>query len=228
MEIKPLAWSHSRVDDFKKCPRMLYHKAVLKDCPFESSPAAEEGKRVHKILEDRISKGTPLQGKDVQYEGLAAAVLRTPGQALTEVQLTLTQALTATGWFAKDAWCRVQVDVMKVNGDRGWAGDWKTGKVSFDEHQLKLTAAAMMTLYQELNNVTTTYIWLRDNIVEGRTYTRSMLASLWDELLVKPMQMQECNTTNIWPATPSKQACRFCPVNKLGKCAVAACAPYTG
>ena len=186
-----------------------------------------EGKAVHKALELRIADGTPLPPQYHKYEPLALGILRTPGRALTESQMTLTQSLTPTGWFAKDAWCRVMVDVMKINGANAWAGDWKTGKVKLDEHQLELTAAVIMTQYTEVQTVATSFIWLRDSILDSRTYHRDGLAKLWDRLLVVPAQIQESAATNNWPANPSKRHCGYCPVNGLGKCAKAA-APFRG
>lgn len=226
MEVKPIAWSHSRIKDLKQCPKLCQHKNVIKDIPFETSAAMEQGKLVHKMFEDRVSVAKPFPHGYEKYESVALPIIRAPGQTFTELQMTLTQAMTPTGWFAKDAWCRVQVDVMKINGTFGWAGDYKTGKVDFDESQLELTAAVMMTLYQELEQVTTTFIWLRDGITNGNTYTRAQLPVLWSKLLVEPTRMQEYNTTNQWPARPSYK-CAYCPVNKLGKCQQAG-APYKG
>lgn len=186
----------------------------------------DQGKVVHKMFEDRVALNKPFAHGYEKYEPIAAAIIKAPGQNYTEYQMTLTQAMTPTGWFAKDAWCRVQVDIMKKNGKFGWAGDWKTGKVDFDEHQLDLTAAVAMTIDQELEQFSTSFIWLRDGIINGQKYTRDQLPVLWSKLLVEPTRMQEYNTMNNWPARPSYK-CAYCPVNKLGKCSSAGTA-YKG
>lgn len=226
MEVKPIAWSHSRVADYKACQKMFYHKNVLKDIPFVKTVQMEQGELVHKMFELRIGSSTPFPHGYSSYEAIALPIIKAPGQAYTEFEMTLTEALTPTGWFSKDAWCRVKIDVMKINGNRGFAGDWKTGKIKFDEHQLKLTAAVMMTQFTELEQVATAFIWLRDGVVDKKTYTRDQLAVLWEELLVVPRQMQESNATGNWPARPSHE-CKWCPVNKLGKCSAAG-HPYKG
>lgn len=216
MEVKPIAWSHSRISDLKMCPK-LFKAKLDKDVPFEETPEMAEGKRVHKALELRVANGTPLPPQYSKYEKIAASIVNAPGQALTESQMTLTQNLTTTGWFAKDAWVRVQVDVMKINGASAWAGDYKTGKVKLDEHQLDLTAAVMMTQWSEIQTVTASFIWLRDGLLDTRAYTRAQLPTLWNALLVEPARLQEYNLANHWPAKPGYY-CSWCPVNGMGKC----------
>jgi hypothetical protein len=216
-----MAWSHSRINDFKSCPKMLYHKALLKDVPFVETPQMREGNRIHKAFEYRVRDAVPFTGNDVKYERIAQAIIGAAGNVLCENKITLDPGLAPTGWFAKDAYCRVIVDVMKINGEVGFMGDYKTGKIKFDEHQLKLFAAAGFQAFPGVNKWTTAYIWTEHNLIDPAVYTRDQLPQMWAELLVEPTKMQEAFVMNHWPAKPGRQ-CRWCDVNKLGKCEFAA------
>jgi hypothetical protein len=216
-EAKIFAWSHSRVNDYKKCPLMLYHKAILKDVPFVQSEQMKWGDRVHKALEYRVRDKVPLVGEFAQYEPIAAAIDRAPGQVLCENKITLNPALRPTGYFADDAYVRVIVDVMKINASVGFMGDYKTGKISFDESQLKLFAAVGFEAFPQVEKWTTAYIWTQSQVIDPAVYTRDQLPKMWEELLQVPSEMQKSFVFNHWPAKPGR-ACKRCDVNRLGKC----------
>lgn len=211
-----LAWSHSRIDAFKKCPKMLKHQ-IDKDVPFEQSEQMKWGDRVHKALEYRVRDKVPLSGEFAQYESIALAIDRAPGNVFCENKITLDVGLQPTGWFAKDAYVRIIVDVMKINGNVGFMGDYKTGKMKFDEAQLKLFAAGGFQAYPHVDKWTTAYIWTQDKIIDPAVYTRDQLPKLWEELLVQPKRLQEAHVMNHWPAKPGWQ-CGWCGANKYGKC----------
>lgn len=227
MEVKPISWSHSRVNDYNMCPRMFYwkHAAPKEDrIPFVKTAAMIEGERVHKVLELRVSQGTPFTGADVRYEPLAQSIIKCAGLTYTEIDLVLDRQLAVCGKWDRTAWVRAIIDVLKINDKSAFAGDWKTGTIQTDTTQLKLTAAMIFNAYPQVEKVTTAYIWLKDQIVDPETYTRDELPKIWNDLLKVPMQMQESNTTGDWPAKPSYK-CGWCDVNKLGKCNMAS-KPY--
>jgi hypothetical protein len=99
--------------------------------------------------------------------------------------------------------------------------------VWLDEDQLKLFAAVGFIQFPEVDTFDTSYIWLKHGITSDSTYHRRELPDLWAELLPDVERMQASYKANHWPATPSKRACKFCAVNKAGKCAVAA-VPFGG
>lgn len=212
-----LAWSHSRIDTFKKCPKMLWHQAIAKDVPFEQSEQMKWGDRVHKALEYRVRDKVPLSAEMAQYEPIAVSIERAPGNTLCENKITLNVALQPTGWFSPDAYVRVIVDVMKLNGSVGFMGDYKTGKIKFDEAQLKLFAAAGFQAYPHINQWTTAYIWTQDKVIDPAVYKREQLPQLWEELLQEPKRLQEAYVMDHWPPKPGWH-CGWCGANKFGKC----------
>lgn len=221
-----LAWSHSRIQAFKNCPKAFYEANIAKSVKFEQSAQMLWGDRVHRALEYRVRDKVPLAAEFAQYESIAASIERAPGNTLCENKLTLNVALQPTGWFASDAYVRVIVDVMKLNGTVGFMGDYKTGKIKFDESQLKLFAAAGFQAYPQIEQWTTAYIWTQDKVIDPAVYKREQLPQLWEELLQEPARLQKAHVMNHWPAKPGP-LCGWCGVNKMGKCESAA-ARYKG
>lgn len=125
-DTKPLlAWSHSRIETFKKCRKQFWHFNIKKDVPFEQSEQMKYGERCHKALELRLATNEPLPPEFRKHEGIAAAIAAMPGQTFAEIKLTLNEKLTPTGYFAKDAYVRAVVDVMKLAPPFCFVGDWK-------------------------------------------------------------------------------------------------------
>jgi hypothetical protein len=220
VEHKHIAWSHSRISDFGKCARMFWFKYVdpRKLVPFKQTPAMKEGVTQHKVLEQRVRDGTPLPEKYAHYEPIAQAIINQPGDNYCEEQITFDSNFAPCGWFDKSAYIRVIIDVMKLHGEHAFAGDSKSGNPWKDEDQLKLTAAAIMQKYPEVNKVTTAYIWLKTGTIDADEYTRDMLPQMWEELMEKPRALHECTVMDRWPANPSQRNCRYCPVNEKGLC----------
>jgi hypothetical protein len=178
------------------------------------------GNEVDEALTARVGKGTPLPAKYAPYEGMCQSVLAAPGQKFTQLKVTLNQAFQSVGWFDKDAWVRSAYDVMIVNKDYAFIGDWKNGQVRLDKEQLRLFAATAFHLFPEVDTIDTSYIWLQAGVTTDETYRRRELADLWQTFIPDVERMQISHRTGHWPATPKYGAktCAYCPANKAGKC----------
>jgi hypothetical protein len=216
-----IAWSPSRVNTYQKCPKMFFEEAVLGTVPFVQSEQQLYGDRVHKMLDKRIKGEAELPVEEKHLEPLVQSIINAPGQTFAEQKMTINTSLKPTGWFSDDAYCRLVIDVMKINGTVGFMGDWKTGKPNFDQYQLKLNAALGFVFYPSLERITTAYIWLRTKTLDPAKYTRADLPRMWQELLQVPTQIQESSRNNHWPVKPGKH-CGWCGVNKQGRCPSAA------
>ena len=216
-----VAWSHSRVKDFVKCAYMFYMKSLApkgERVKFVQSDAMKQGELQHAMLENYVSKGTPIpEAYRAKLQPIGDAMKAAEGQTFTELELTLNESLVPCGWFAEEAFVRVIIDVMKINGPACFVGDYKTGTPDFDEEQLKLFAAVIFQTFPEVMTVTTAYIWLKTGTLDSAVYTRDMVSSLWSALLVEPQRMQEANVMNLWPKRAGRW-CKYCDVNREGKC----------
>jgi hypothetical protein len=216
--IKPLSWSFSRIDAHKTCPKKFWHISIRKDVPFEQTAAMKQGEIQHKMLEDYVSKGTPMP---TGYEFLATvgdSFRNARGTKFTEFQMALTEDRRPCGYKDWDnAWVRGIIDVMVMDGPSAFVADYKTGNPTFDEMQLKLFAVMLFAHFPEIHTVTTAYIWLKTKTIDKCTYTRSQEAELWAAILPDVDALQESNRLDYWPAKPNK-FCAWCPVNRKGMC----------
>lgn len=219
MSTYPIAWSHSRVKTYLDCPRMFYEQNIAKSVTYEQGAPQIEGERVHKALEKRLIHKVTLGPKEAYLEPMMQVIERMPGQTFGERDYCLNSDLRPTGYFAKDAFCRVTVDVTNIDVPRkwGWLGDYKNGKVTVDDDQLMLYAAVGFIFFPEIDTFKTDYIFLQHKLPMGKTYTRAQLPDMWRQLLQVPVAMQRAAETNQWPTRPSRK-CGYCSVNKAGKC----------
>lgn len=221
-------WSYSRYTAFLKCAKQFWHVTVKKDVPFETSEYMDEGTKVHALLEKRVSEGKELPPEYRYLEPMCRMIISAPGQAYTEVQLALNADLRPCGYKDwQNAWVRVKIDVLKLNNGTAWVGDYKTGIPKMDELQLKLYALFIFTVFPEVMRVTTTYLWTKTGKVDpddSRVYVRAQVPKLWEEMLAEADHLQAAAHRNEWPPKPGNH-CRWCLVNKFGKCASAA-KPY--
>ena len=218
-----IAGSFSRIDSFRKCPKRFYEQNIKKSIPWKQTSQQIAGERVHKILELAVKDGTPPPVGYEKFAPLAQTIRNAPGQTFTEMRMTVDRDGAPCGYSDWDrAYIRVVVDVMKVKGDTAWAGDYKTGKRTFDELQLKLTAGVTMIHLPDVNTVATSYIFTEETSIDKPTiYHRSDLANILAEPIDWMNRIQEANRTNTWPANPRKNGppfCAWCPVNKAGLC----------
>jgi len=228
--IKPLSYSHSRLETFEKCPKQFWHMNVIKDVPYIESDQMRQGKVVHKMFEDRVSKGAPFPTDyAAKFEPIAQAIIRRPGKKFTEMQLAYSWDRKPCGYREWDkVACRIIVDVAIIDGRTAWLGDYKTGKRSFDEAQLKLSSLGGFLHWPDVDTIATAYIWTQHIgtklALDARTYTRDDIPAIWAEVEPKVDRLQEANRTGNWPARANK-FCAWCAVNAKGKCAEAGAPP---
>lgn len=230
-----LSWSYSRLQKYLLCPWNAWCTSIAPKwdpnrVPYEASPAQAAGTEVDEALTARGQSGTPLPPKYQHLEPVAAVLAAAPGVNLYQLDIALDRAFKPCG--SKDwdrCWLRVKIDYANIRGTRALFVDHKNGKVSIDEKQLKLYAAAGFMWDTNLEIIDTTYNWLQypEFPSTPRTYRRSEASALWQEFLPDVERMNVSFQTNHWPATPEKtvggaSVCKWCDVNRLGKCPVAA------
>jgi hypothetical protein len=209
---KPVAWSYSALNSFLTCPRKHYETKVVKNYPDEMGEAGLWGDYVHRMLDARIGNKTPLPEKVAQYETLAARFDKMRGEVFSERKITLNKDMEEVAWFAKDAWLRVIIDVSVLNGNKGAAFDWKTGKRKMDIDQLKLFAAVMFTVHPHLEQVQTGYVWLQERKIDKELFYRRDLPELWRHFAPKVTKLVKAHATGSWPEKPSGLCKAWCPV----------------
>jgi len=160
MPTKPLpvinAWSFSRLGDYRMCPFKAKLKCVDKLKEPESEAMAE-GTRIHKLAEDYVLGNITRLPKELQLFKAEFAALKKQKGVECEAEWTFTANFDrVTGWFSKDAWCRIKVDAhyLDAKTNRVRVIDYKTGKIKdTDLEQLELYALAALLLYPDCEGV---------------------------------------------------------------------------
>jgi len=202
------AWSYSRWACYTKCPFMAKCKFIdrLKE---PTNEAMSRGSAIHKKAENWVNgmfNNMPEELNNYRRE-FRALLKESP---VCEEQWAFTKDWHPTGWFDKDCWVRVMVDVHAGNSESSIRIiDHKTGKPN-DSHreQLSLYALAAFSMFPDVTEATTE-LWYLDHPADKRlvhTFSRDEvdeLKKMW-EGRVKPM----LNDTTFKPKP--NFGCRWC------------------
>lgn len=219
--------SYSRLSTFESCPSKFEHLYVNKTVKDVGSVHTEHGNRVHEALEaygKAKDQGVEV-AKDMLSDGTAFAEIKTflplvdlllgfPGTKYFEHQMAITAAKQPCDWFAPDVWLRGIADILIVNDDKAFIGDWKTGKVKENLMQLKLFACLVFALFPEVNVVKTAFVWLAYNEVTDARFTRDQLADLWATLDPRFAAVQAAVDLGVFKSKPSG-LCNWCPAKGI-------------
>mgnify|MGYP001300659949 FL=1 len=211
-----IAHSFSAIKMYENCPKRYYHQRVTKEVQDTGGEASRYGERIHEFLEQRLVNDTALPPEAEKYEVLCQTIekMARGGELHAERQLTLTEDLTPTSWFAKDAWLRSILDVLILKEDTAIVLDWKTGKRRPDFTQLEMFALQVWKHFPEIVRIKTTFVWLKEMKMDTEEYSREQSDELWQNLLGRINRIYESVEHENWPAKPSG-LCRFCPAQSL-------------
>lgn len=211
---KPIAHSYTSITSFETCPRRHYLLRVVKAVVEPPSEALTWGNTVHKALENRLRDKTRLPQGMASYEPYAAKLEAKPGELLVEEPIALDADLKRVDWWDKTAWLRGKLDVAVVNGQTAGIFDWKTGKRKPDNDQMQLFAALALTVYPEVEKVTTGFIWLQDGKFDKEVFTRDQKFGIWQNFLPRIERIESAHAQDKWPPKPSGLCRAWCPVGR--------------
>lgn len=218
---KPLdklkAWSYSTYTQYTKCPRSVCFDKVMRIRIEEPpNPHFEKGDRVHAAAQSFVSsKGrAPKVSKElVKFEGRLKELRSLKSNC--ELEWTFTEQFGYTGWFDKDAWLRMKVDVCSTSPLLIQIVDWKTGKVH-PEHRQQRSLYALGGLQLVLLNrieadagkvrLLASHCYTDTGQTATEEYLMRDLAGLKREWRTRIKQMM--NDT-VYPTNPGSH-CRWC------------------
>lgn len=208
------AWSYSSLTAFETCPYRYLKTKVEKAVVEPQGEAQRWGDYVHKAFEVRVNDATPLPETLGNYEGMLSAILARPGVKVGEQELAITSSYQPTGWWDKDAWCRGIVDFTLVNGPKAISLDWKTGNRKTDSTQLTLFAGLVFAHNPKVEQVSTGFVWLKDNKIDKDLFTRTHIPDIWGGFIPRVRRLELAFEKNKWPKRPSGLCRSWCPVGK--------------
>ncbi len=209
------AWSYSSISTFKQCPKKYYHLKVAKDVKEKPSEAMRYGNALHKAAELFIKDGTPL-GKFSFMQRTMDSLLRIKGEPHCELRLGVAKEedeYTPTTFYGKDVWWRGIVDLIIINGEKGFMVDYKSGKSAkyADTKQLDLMAGAAFVNYPELKEIKSALAFVVADDIIVKTHTapkRSDYMAVFDGELDR---LEGAHESGVWNAVPTP-LCGWCPV----------------
>jgi hypothetical protein len=210
---KPFAWSYSKLKNYEVCPKRHFHIDVAKDFKETESDQLKEGNFVHKVLAERISKGTPLPPRVKEYEPWAAMIVAGGGTILVEQQMAIRKDFSKCEWFGgKQVWFRGIGDVVVLHDQVGLVWDWKTGKIKEDATQLMSMAQCVFSHHPQIQAVRSEFIWLSEGARTRLDFKRADMPGHWASVLPRVALLEQANQTMTYPAKPGFLCKRWCPV----------------
>jgi|TARA_Y100000401_G_C8303031_1_gene215317 hypothetical protein len=210
------AWSYSKANTFKQCPKKYYHLKVAKDVVDRPSAAMAYGTRVHRAAENYIKNDTELETEYEFLRPVLDAFNNIEGEKYCELRLGVAKHkgdYYPTKFFGKDVWYRGVADLLIVNGDKAYLVDYKTGKsIDYaDTTQLDLMAGAVFVNFPEVKVIKSALSFVVCNGFIKKEHTVDMYESylsVFDEVLDR---IEVAHDTGVWNAVEGG-LCGFCPV----------------
>jgi len=207
--------SYTFLSTFENCPHKAWHRYILKDVPYQSTPELEYGRAVHDALGDRLTKGISLSDhpnvvdKTWDYCTTIDKLQDTDTPVRIEYFVGIERGGSPCAWDSSNCWFRGKADVAVI-GKTGWLIDWKTGKKREDPFELECQAMLLQAHYPATTKWEGEYFWLKEDNPYGlrhtldptRTFKR--VAQLYGEV-TRYAEAQE------WPKRRNP-LCGFCNV----------------
>lgn len=212
------AWSYSRLALYEMCPAAFKYKNINK-LPDPPGPGMARGNEIHKALADHILKGTARPDilkpgtKGSTFANIVDEIKSFPkDDRIVEEQWGFTKAWKATGWFGKETWWRVVLDVGVVYDDAtAEVVDWKTGKkYDTNEDQMSQFAVAVVSRMPHIVKVTTRLAYLDTGQEEFAEFKASEVPKLKAGFEKRVGAMIG---DHVFPARPNDK-CKFCNFSK--------------
>jgi hypothetical protein len=162
----PVVLSFTLMNDYRICPKRVWHKSIKKDIPEEVKTRAQKGgTKVHDALRKRMKLREPLPTEFANHEGVCTTLEQHESVKHLELKLGVRRDGTACDFFARDVALRGALDLTCSNSPCALLVDWKSGKPWEDPFELKVQSLLLAARYPDLKQFTGFYYWLRTGAV---------------------------------------------------------------
>lgn len=219
------AWSVSVLDNFEKCPYMVFLKRVKKAAEPEPEPnnPLERGIKIHKLAEEYV-KGEISEEVPTELERYKAGFKRLRAKfadAMVEAEddWAFTVDWEPVKWMDKNVWARMKLDALEWEDEHSAIMiDYKTGKKFGNEmkhNRAGLTyAVSAFMRYPDLEYITTQFWYLDKNDPPlTNTYQRNNLSIILNRVNERAIKLTSCLD---FKPNPSTSNCKFCPYSTKG------------
>ena len=218
--MKPTRTSYSALTTFENCPASYAFDYLSGESIDSSSPASRRGTRLHLACESFLKGTLPFANLPIELYPIRdfLSIYKQLGALAEEV------------WLVDRDWnlqhpheedeatmIKAVVDIHYTIDDVLYVVDLKSGK-EYPEHkdQLQLYSVIGLLKYPQVKEVRASALYLC-GVGEVTTYSRDSLEGL--KMFWKNRALIQLNA-NLYPATPSTSACRWCQYakSKAGPC----------
>lgn len=203
------AWSYSAWDLYNTCP-LKYKLEKIDRIEVPTGPALLRGREVHDNLAKYLRGDTDAPGVEIASPTARRLheEIRAFDNKVIEQQWAFTDQWKGTGWFDKNVWVRVVLDVGVLYDDMtAEVIDHKTGKNSGSYgDQMEIFSLAVFQRQAPVTHVTTRLSFVDYDSEVFAEHDRSELPGLVDKWREKVRPMFE--DTEFLPRPNDK--CRFC------------------
>ncbi len=211
------AWSFSRLNDWRKCPKFAYYKHVLK-LKEPGNDAMARGGEIDAMATSFVGSNAkaklPVELKAFEQE--FKALRKVNEHVVTQEEWAFSASWQPTDWFARNAWLRIKTDLHYMNPETGvlLLVDNKTGKQR-EWHNEQLDLYALGALLRPWKpKAVDVRIWYLDLGVElpeqEKLYTHADLPRLKKYWLKEATPMLKDRSFNEKPSN----ACNWCTFSK--------------
>jgi RecB family exonuclease len=206
--------SYSSINTFETCPRQFEAKYITKTLKFIKNVASEFGDRVHKSLENRLTKQAPLSEEAKPLEPLIVAVSQFDGTHYTERGLAITRDLQPTTMYSAETWLNGKADFMTYNEATGYLRvlDWKTGNPKTDMLQLKIMALLAMCQFPSVTKIRAAFVYTKTGEIDKAVIPVQEIPEVVAEVRQKTIRIEHAQATNNFPPQPSGLCRSYCGV----------------
>lgn len=222
------AWSFSVLKKFEECPYRVYLSKVDKIAE-PSSDAADRGNKIHDEAEhyirgeldtDKVPKN--LEKLGFEYRTLREAFDESPEQFELEQNWGFTATWGQTGFFDKDVWCRMKLDVFRRWGTSAHIIDHKTGKkfgneLKHSDQGLQYAVGAFKR-YPELEFIKVDFYYTDQGQKLEKSFTREQAMVFLPRIEKRAFALTNATAEQLSRPKPSKNNCKFCPHAETGAC----------
>ncbi len=214
--VKPFSFSWTKIKNFEVCPKRHYEVDIAKTTKEPENESLAHGNVVHEIMAKRcgpLREAIP-QGYPDHYEKWAAKVVNDgTGEFLVEDNIAINKNFQVVDNFAKDAWCRVKLDFVRVIDNVALAADWKTGAIKDEGNvQLALVAMCLFAKYPQLQAVRSCYVWLKEDAETSETFYRDDIPTVWRAIWPRIEALESAHVNMNYPPKPGGMCIKYCKV----------------
>ena len=204
-----MKYSYSGISQFKQCPRKFKAKYVDYTYTEPKSDQQNWGIKVHAHLEARFKEGTALPPEIAAFTPIIDTLAAAPGQIYVEQKLAMDDQFRPVDYKDRTAHVRTIIDVTKINNDRAFIGDYKTGKIKYEYDQLALSSVILMVNYPEITSALGMFFWSKVGRRTSKEYSKMDLNKTWLPFGADIHRIEQALSSDNFPPKPTP-LCGWC------------------